>query len=372
MLNQRGNSPRTYRNTLIFLVADRTRIEELKQATRLFKAWDSIEQEREPLNLDAMQWKQARDRRKDAEERILALTPETYSWLLVPEQSNPRSPDYVSEYKLQPQKVPGLLATNASSLLHTEELLITQLAGLRLRQELDRIPLWRGNHVATKELVENFARYIYLPRLKHKDVLIEAMRDGVQLAFWHKDTFAYASRWNEERQRYVNLQAGRAVNMIVDGQSLLVKSEVAEAQMIVEAAELEERQRALKPSGTMPMAAGTGGQAITEGNVHTGIVREGVPEPFGMQNPLPIMDIEEKKLHRFYGSIQINERIMASEAGKIMEEVVKHLTSLSGAKVKVTLEITAELPDGVPEHVVRTVKENSNTLRFQSSEFYEE
>jgi hypothetical protein len=81
MLNQRGNSPRTYRNTLIFLAADRTRIEELKQATRLFLAWDSIEKERESLNLDAQQWNQAKARRKDAEERILGLTPETYSWL---------------------------------------------------------------------------------------------------------------------------------------------------------------------------------------------------------------------------------------------------------------------------------------------------
>ena len=84
---------------------------------------------------------------------------------------------------------------------------------------------------------------------------------------------------------------------------------------------------------------------------------------------MPGIESEEKKLHRFYGSVQISERMMASDAGKIMEEVVKHLTSLSGAKVKVTLEITAELPDGVPDHVVRTVKENSNTLRFQSLHF---
>ena len=63
ILNQRGNAPRTYRNTLIFLVADRTRVEELKQATRLFLAWESIEKERETLNLDALQWNQAKDRR---------------------------------------------------------------------------------------------------------------------------------------------------------------------------------------------------------------------------------------------------------------------------------------------------------------------
>jgi shikimate kinase len=39
--------------------------------------------------------------------------------------------------------------------------------------------------------------------------------------------------------------------------------------------------------------------------------------------------------------------MMARDAGMIMEEVVKHLTSLYGAKVKVTLEIEVELPNGV-------------------------
>ena len=35
-----------------------------------------------------------------------------------------------------------------------------------------------------------------------------------------------------------------------------------------------------------------------------------------------------------------------------------------GAKLNVTLEIEAELPDGFPDHVVRTVNENSGTLKF--------
>ena len=38
-----------------------------------------------------------------------------------------------------------------------------------LRMELDRIPLWRGDHVAVKQLVEDFARYLYLPRLEGSD-----------------------------------------------------------------------------------------------------------------------------------------------------------------------------------------------------------
>jgi hypothetical protein len=40
-----------------------------------------------------------------------------------------------------------------------------------------------------------------------------------------------------------------------------------------------------------------------------------------------------------------------------------------GANVKVTLEINAEIPDGVPEHVVRIVTENGRTLRFDAQGF---
>lgn len=56
-------------------------------------------------------------------------------------------------------------------------------------------------------------------------------------------------------------------------------------------------------------------------------------------------------------------------AAQIAEEVIAHLTGLLGAKVTVTLEIEAEIPDGVPDHVVRTVTENSRTLKFVQAQF---
>ncbi len=317
------------------------------------------------MNLDAFQRNQAFSRRKNAEERIIALLPEAYSWLLVPEQSDPRKPDYIQEYKLQPQQGQSLLASIASSLLRTEELLITRLAGLRLRQELERIPLWRGDHVSTKELVENFARYIYLPRLKHPDVLLEAMREGVKSSSWRNDTFAYADGWDEERQRYRNLRAGEVITVIIDGQSLLVKADVAEVQLAAEQAEAEAKRQALAGIVYTPRSQSP---AVYEPEVG---MDNGAGNTGPVQQP-PILALVTKQAQRYNGSVQINARMMGSEAGKIMEEVVKHLTSLAGAKVKVTLEIEAELAEGAPEYVERTVKENSNTLHFQISEFHEQ
>jgi hypothetical protein len=40
------------------------------------------------------------------------------------------------------------------------------------------------------------------------------------------------------------------------------------------------------------------------------------------------------------------------------------MVGLPGARVKVTLDIEATMPEGAPDHVVRIVTENGRTLRF--------
>jgi hypothetical protein len=60
------------------------------------------------------------------------------------------------------------------------------------------------------------------------------------------------------------------------------------------------------------------------------------------------------------------------DAGKIAEEVIAHLVGQTGANVTVTIEIEAHLPAGVSDQVVRTVTENSRTLKFTSHGFESE
>jgi len=51
ILERRGNTPRLYRNTLVFLAADRVRRQDLDEGLRQYLAWTSILAEKEPLNL---------------------------------------------------------------------------------------------------------------------------------------------------------------------------------------------------------------------------------------------------------------------------------------------------------------------------------
>jgi hypothetical protein len=72
---------------------------------------------------------------------------------------------------------------------------------------------------------------------------------------------------------------------------------------------------------------------------------------------------------RFHGTVTLDPARAGRDASKITDEVLTHLVGLLGSSVRVTLEIDAEIPDGVPDNVVRIVTENSRTLRFTSHGF---
>jgi hypothetical protein len=94
--------------------------------------------------------------------------------------------------------------------------------------ELDRVLLWRGDHVTIQQLREDFARYLYLPRLRQSEILFRAIRDGLGLLTWSKDSFAYADSFDEVSGRYRGLRYGKIVNVSEDNCSvLLVRAEVA-------------------------------------------------------------------------------------------------------------------------------------------------
>jgi hypothetical protein len=257
-------------------------------------------------------------------------------------------------------------------------MLITQYAGTLLRQELYRIPLWRGNHVSLKDLADYFARYIYLPRLKNSEVLLDAIRNGLASILWQHDTFAYADGWDEAHQRYLGLKAGQQVQVTLNASALLVKPEVAAAQFAADAAATQAPAPLEATTITYPdlplrtslSISEHGGAALAEPNSASAAPAHA--HLAGTTGQMMPTNAAEKHYHRFYGSVKINPRLMAGDAGKIMEEVVKHLTTLYGASVQVTLEIQATLPNGAPESTRRTVEENCRTLHFDGFGFEEE
>ena len=155
LLETRGTAPRLYRNTLVFLAVDKTRLQDLDEAVRRYLAWQSIMDEKEILDLSPHQVRQAETQKGSADSAVNARIPEAYQWLLVPTQQTPQSAIEWQTFRLTGQ---DSLAIRASKKLRNDELLVTGFAASRLRLELEQIPLWRGDHVPVKQLVEDFAR----------------------------------------------------------------------------------------------------------------------------------------------------------------------------------------------------------------------
>jgi hypothetical protein len=232
ILEFRGSSPRLYRNALVFLAVDKLRYQELEDAVRRYLAWASILDDKEALDLSPHQVKQAQTQKNSADSTVTVRLPESYQWLLVPEQASPQGSMQWQALRLNGQES---LAVRASRKLRSGERLLTGLAGTALRMELDRIPLWREDHVSVKQLVEHFASYPYLSRLRDPEVLLGAVRDGVSLLSWERDTFAYADSYDEEASRYRGLRGGRQL-VLTSPEGLLVKPDVARRQLEAESA----------------------------------------------------------------------------------------------------------------------------------------
>ena len=351
ILESRGSSPRNYKNTLVFLAADTNRLRELEQAARQYLAWTSIWNDRVTLNLDQFQARQAETKRKTADETVDARIPETYQWLIVPGQPDPQGKPDWTEYRLQGE---DSLATRASKKLKNEELLLVQLGGSRLRHEIDRIPLWRGNHVGLKKLCEDVARYLYLPRVRDEDVIVAAVRDGLERLTWRDDAFAYAEGWDEQKGRYKGLRAGQGGRVVLDSECLLVKPDIAATQL-----DAESRPQPT-PASTSDGATGVSGTGSSTGQA------EGRRD-----QSVTVVTPPVPQLRRFHGSVKLDPQRLVRDASKVTEEVVQHLTSIVGANVQVTLDIQVQLPANASDKLVRDVTENCRTLKFDDHGFEE-
>ena len=346
ILESRGTAPRLFRNALAFLAADDTRLQDLEDGVRRYLAWQSILADRESLDLPPHQVRQAESQTTAADSAVGARIGETYQWLLVPVQPTPQANVEWQAIRLAGH---GPLAERAARRMRNDESLVTTFAGTRLRMELDRIPLWRGNHVEVRQLVDDFARYSYLPRLRDPSVLLEGIRNGLALMTWEQDSFAYADGYDDSAGRYRGLQSGPRGALADNDPGLVVHPQIARRQMDAEVA---------------PPTTPTDSDGITyvqDPPKHGGVRETPASDPTSLT--------PQSSAKRYHGAVKLDPTRVGRDASQVADEVIAHLAGLLGADVKLTLEIEANIPDGAPEQVVRIVTENSRTLNFDDSGF---
>jgi hypothetical protein len=148
-------------------------------------------------------------------------------------------------------------------------------------------------------------------------------------------------RWafDEGVARYRGLRGGQMVSVSADSTGLLVKPDLARQQM--------DAETPAPPSVPGPRPDSTTG-----------------PDPTTSAPPSA-----ERRLRRFHGTVSLDPARVGRDASRIADEVIAHLAGQVGSEVTVTLEIEASLSDGASDQIVRTVTENSRTLKFTSHGF---
>ena len=350
ILDKRGDIPRTYRNMLIFVAPDTGEWDSLERETRRYLAWDSIVQEVDALNLDTNQRREASQGKAQSDDTVAVRLNDAYAWLLIPTQEG------TDPIVWEATRIPGSddnPVEKAVAKVRNDQQLITKWSPVLLKMELDNW-LWKDEpHISLKRVWECLATYLYLSRLRDSDILLDTVREGIKT-----QTFGYANSVNDTG-KYNGLQFGSTDGSIyLDDESVLVKPDVATAQLEADAAQQPDSEYPEPPEPSPETNQGNAPYTTQEGQTPSAGTGTAPPQAAAPK--------------RFYGTVNLNPIRAARDAQQVIEEVVQHLTGLPGANVEVTIEIQANASDGVPEDVVRTVTENCRTLGFITQAFEEE
>lgn len=349
ILESRGSTPRKHRNMLIFLAPDERKIQDCMKEIKKHKAWQQIYDDRKELNLDAHQMEEAEQEAERTDKSVNLKVRETYCWLFVPHQSDPTGDTEWESKRLQGTHE-GIIKRASKAVVSAEQM-VTRWSPALLKRELDhdKWAPWDGeDHIPTSQLWEYLTQYLYLPRLKNRDVLETTIRDGIESG----EYFGYATSISEDR--YEGLKFGHSgVRVYFDDEAVLVKPDAAREQL--------QREREEEPDVEGPELfdepPGEGGTQLDFGD---GPEPEGVPAE------------GESRQRRFYGQSTLTDVETAQgDFGQIIREVVRNLVA-EDANVEIQIEVQARADDGFSDDTVRTVEENTRTLDFDQAEFEEE
>ena len=321
ILENRGNVPRTYKKTLLFMAADNKNLENLKETVRDYKAWDEILNEAESLNLDTLKIMDAKENLKKSKENFTMKLSQAYSKIFAP-----KSGTNLNDFSWQ---VEGIVCTNGDNIevaaqkFSKCEMCLKELGYIYLESLLNEY-IWRKNDgVQLKKLWEYFTTFYYLPRLDDKGVLLECVKRGVEAKI-----FALA-----DDEDFTNLKFGDVNCGQISPEFFLVKAEIVK-----------------EPE---PVA-----EEITEPEpAETEILTESTPPKF---EPLP---------KNFFMNTDLDMERARQKIRQYSEEIISHLSKLPDAKVSATISVNITVPGGIDKETQEIVESNCGELKIKNFGF---
>lgn len=353
----RGSAPRANRNRVVFLALDAGRFAELESSVRQYLAWTSIVNDviEKRIDLDNSNKATAEASKNRTNNDVNVKLGEVVCYALVPYQHDPRG-----SVQWESIKVAGdisQLTVRLVKKLEAEQHLTRTLGANVLRTDIDRVPLWRDEkHVSVAQLQDDFAKYVYLPRLLNEDALFDAIAKGTN-PLDPDSGFAYADGFDPESGTYERLRFGALFEGNRRPNGWLVKPSVANP--IIDAILATPEPQTEGSSSVAGSTSGGDGFKNFWGDGSSG------------QGSTPATAAKGAK-KRFHGSITLRHDDFREKAGDVSREVAAQLAKVVGSKVKIVVEVIAEADGGYTDDVLRSVSENCRTLKFDSFEFEED
>jgi hypothetical protein len=245
ILNYRGTSPRTYRNTLMFIAPDYTLLNSLRDGVRNYLAWKSVKEDCVDLNLDASQNRETENNLQRSNQTVDARIKETYCWLLVPYIDRDVDLRTVVWDNFRLSSGADDVIKKAATQVVQREAVIEKWAPALLHLELDNL-LWKDqDHISIKRLWDYLCTYCYLPRIKNYEVLEDTILRGVDSS----EFFAYAADVSDGR--YVDLKYNKALSGI-DRSGYLVRTDVARKQILDDQEKAQKEREAASAAHSAP------------------------------------------------------------------------------------------------------------------------
>lgn len=348
ILEQRGSAPRQYRNMLVFLAPDKATLQSLEQEARSYLAWESIQREREELNLDAHQNHATETALKNATQNVDARVADAWRWLLVP-TANSENPGLVhwEESRLSGNE---FMIERCVKKIMQDELILAQWAPSLLEKELNDL-LWRDrDYLEVDKLWNYLCSYCYLPRLENFATLASAIRQGVS----QEGLFAYAA--GKSGNGFDDLRLNEDCQIEASG--LLVKREIAAAQL--------ERE---KGAGPNPESCHMPEAPATASDLHNGPRPANTDSGTGAEKPAPQAE-DSPKYTRFYLCADMDRSRLNRDVNKILTEVLNHVGE--ECELAIRLEVQGVAPQGFQAQTIRAASENCRTLKIASFGFERE
>lgn len=344
-LRSHGSQPRHRANRLIFLAADNVVLNRLRDATRVALAWESIVEDVEEgrLNIDQNQRRQAEKESQAANAVLPRAARECFKWLLCPVQDDSTATKPTIE-PLPLNTTSGTPAGELERVCRENELVIEAWSPIHLRTKLKEL-YWKADKPAAGAMAfwEDSLRYLYLPRLKSREVLSTVVRTGAA----SRDFFGTA--YGQSGGKYDGFQIGEGA-VSFDDTLLLIEPEYAKQYAV------EQQKLVVVPP---PEVEQSTEQKKQEG---AGVIEPG--KKSGGAGPALVA-----KAKSFRGSVEVNATLAKSKLNTIADEVISLLTSDPNATVRITLEIDAEFSNGASDTIKRGVSENAASLGFKTKDW---